>query len=63
MAKIIKPPKCNHLSLFLLGLGFRIVNKIRHVIIGYKSPRPFSTKEIGRSVSYYLRVVKNWEKA
>jgi len=63
MTKIIKPPRYNQLSLFLLGLGFRIVNKIRHVIIGYKTPRPFSTKEIERSVSYCLRVVKNWEKA
>ncbi len=33
------------------------------MIIGYKTPCPFSTKEIESSVSYCLRVVKNWEKA
>jgi len=61
MIKVIRPPRYNRFFLFALGLSLRIINKVRRSIIGYTSPRPFSTQEIERSVQYVLNVVKNWE--
>lgn len=55
--------KRNQFFLFTLGLCLRVVNKVRRIVIGYTSPRTFSTKEIERNVIYCLNVVKNWEKA
>lgn len=63
MTKIIKPPRYNQFFLFSLGLCLRIINKIRHTLIGYTTPRPFSTTKIERSVIYCFNVVKNWERA
>ncbi len=64
MTKVIQPPKkYSQFFLLIIGLIFRIINKIRHLIIGYASPRPFSSRDIERSVEYTLSVVANWEKA
>ena len=64
MTKVIRPPKkYTQFFLFIIGLILRIINKIRHSIIGYTSPRPFSSRDIERSVEYTLNVVANWEKA
>jgi len=49
--------------LYVIGLILRIINKIRHLIFGYTTPRPFSSdQDIERSVAYTLRVVAQWEK-
>ncbi len=64
MTKIIQPPEnIPNFFLFIIGFILRIINKIRHSIIGYTSPRPFSSRDIERSVNYTLNVVANWEKA
>lgn len=60
---LITPPKYNQFFLFILGLCIRSINKVRRIIIGYTSSRPFSTKEIERNVGYCLNVVKNWMNA
>jgi len=61
MIKVIRPPKYSQVFLFTLGLCLRIINKIRRSMIGYTTPRTFSTKEIKRSVTYCLDVVRYWE--
>jgi len=63
MTEIIKPPKYNQNFLFLMGLFLRIINKIRHSLIGYKTARTFSPDKVDQSVAYCLNVVKNWERA
>ncbi|MBN1799622.1 MAG: methyltransferase domain-containing protein [Spirochaetales bacterium] len=65
MNKVIHPPKSKAaFFLFIIGLMLRIINKIRHSIMGYTSPRPFSSaRESERSVKYTLAVVENWRKA
>ncbi len=63
MTKVIQPSeKHTQFFLFITGLILRIINKIRHSIMGYTSPRPFSSRNIERSVEYTLNVVANWEK-
>ena len=62
MTKIIKPPKHNQFFLFSIGLCLMVINKIRHILIGYTTPRPFSTTEIELSIIYCFNVVKNWER-
>jgi SAM-dependent methyltransferase len=60
--RIIKPKKFNWFFLYALGLALSFMNKIRHSLAGYKTPRPFSIAEIDRSIDYCLDVVNNWEK-
>lgn len=62
MVDTIKPPVYNQYFLYGLGLCLRVINKVRRTLIGYTTPRPFSTKEVERSVSYCIDVVENWEK-
>jgi hypothetical protein len=61
MARIINPPEYNHVYLYLLGVAFMVLNKVRHRIMGYKTPRTFSTTEIERSVDYCINVVNQHE--
>lgn len=65
MTEVIQPPvNIANFFLFIIGLILRIINKIRHSIIGYTSPRPFSaTEDIEHNVKYTLKVVENWDKA
>ena len=62
MIKIMKVKPRNPLFLFTLGICLLSVNKLRRAIIGYASPRTFSPKEIERSATYCVDVVKKWEK-
>ncbi len=63
MAEAMTPPNLNQLLLYTLGLSLRVINKFRRSIIGYTTPRSFSTKDITRAVIYCLEVVENWRKA
>jgi len=45
---------------FCIGIVFMILNKIRHEIMGYRTPRPFSIMEFERCVDYDFKVVDNW---
>ncbi|NUO09654.1 MAG: methyltransferase domain-containing protein [Candidatus Brocadia sp.] len=42
------------------GTVFLILNCIRHKLFGYRTPRPFSIKEIERSINYDFSIVDNW---
>lgn len=52
---------------FLENIYYKIVgalilglNKIRHLIIGYKTPRTFPITEFRRAIEYDIEVVNNW---
>jgi hypothetical protein len=63
--KVIQPPRIiPNFFIFIVGFILRIINKIRHSLIGYTSPRPFSSaQDMERSVVYTLKVVRDWEEA
>ncbi|GAA0398544.1 hypothetical protein Acor_34210 [Acrocarpospora corrugata] len=44
-----------------LGLGLGLANAVRHRSRGYRSPRPYPTEEVERSVDYVVAVVDRWE--
>ncbi|MEU9886673.1 methyltransferase domain-containing protein [Sphaerisporangium sp. NPDC051011] len=44
------------------GLAMGMANAVRHRLRGYRTPRPFTTDEVGRSVDYVLGVVDQWLK-
>ncbi len=43
-----------------IGFLFLVLNKIRHTIEGYKTPRTFSVSNIDTSINYDIDVVNNW---
>jgi len=47
--------------LYWLGLSFMALNKVRHMVGGYKTPRTFSTESVSRSVDYSVQVCDEWE--
>jgi hypothetical protein len=49
---------------FLAGLLLRVLNKIRHRVMGYTTPRPFTgAPDTGRDAAYTLDVVTDWLEA
>lgn len=44
----------------LAGFGILVLNKIRHSLQGYKTPRPFPVSEINRAIEYDYSVVQHW---
>ena len=44
----------------MAGFGILVLNKIRHSLQGYKSPRPFPISEIRRAIDYDYSVVDHW---
>lgn len=44
----------------MVGLVFMVLNKVRHEIEGYKTPRPFSVKQYDRCIEYDFNVVDTW---
>ncbi len=47
---------------FLIGIVFMMLNKVRHSLMGYKTPRPFGIQERARCVEYDFGVVDGWLK-
>jgi len=60
--KVMQPKKYHWLFLHFLGLAFSLMNRVRHSVLGYRTPRPFRSDQIDRSIDYCLEVVGNWEK-
>lgn len=58
----MKPMKnyFNNLFYYCLGGIFLFLNKIRYSIRGYKTPRPFSIKEINKGIDYDFTTVDFW---
>ncbi|NLX07645.1 MAG: class I SAM-dependent methyltransferase [Phycisphaerae bacterium] len=63
MSRPLTPRKLNQHLLHVTGLGLCMVNRVRRGLIGYTSPRPFTSQQIERSVEYTLGVVKGWREA
>lgn len=62
MPKLIDPKQHRPLLYFFIGLVFLMINKIRHTLQGYTTPRPFSANDIEKNVQYDTDVVNNWLK-
>ena len=45
---------------FIIGYVFLIVSKIKIIIGGYKSPKPFDFEDINRCIDYDLSIVNHW---
>lgn len=56
----ISPPLDSNLFCWSSGGAILLLNKIKHTIQGYVSPRTFSINEIERSVKYDFSVVALW---
>lgn len=59
-SKIIKVPKPFNRIYYWIGLVFLLLNKIRHSIRGYTSPRTFPITEFERAIEYDFRVFNHW---
>jgi len=55
--KIVNPGKASNGPCKLSGAAILVANKIRHAIMGYRTPRPFGSEEIDRAVEYDFSVV------
>ena len=42
------------------GIGFLILSKIKSIILGYSTPKPFGISDFQRCVEYDIRVVDGW---
>ena len=60
---ILNLPEPNNLFCHLAGTTILLLNKIRHSIEGYKTPRTFPISEIDRAIDYDINVVNNWTDA
>jgi hypothetical protein len=45
---------------FLAGIIFMILAKIKNLIYGYSSPKPFSVNQFQRSIEYDIKIVDHW---
>ena len=45
---------------FTAGIFFLALSKVRNLIIGYSSPKPFGNSEVDRCINYDIQVVINW---
>jgi len=57
----VKPPLDSNFSCWLSGVIILALNKIKHSIQGYTSPRTFPINEIARAVEYDYSVVALWK--
>jgi SAM-dependent methyltransferase len=53
-------PEPNNLAYYWIGFAFLVLNKIRHSIRGYTSPRPFPITQIQRAIEYDFSIVTHW---
>jgi len=58
----IKPKSVHNIFYYFSGLLFLFLNKIRHSVCGYLTPRPFSVIKIDKTIDYDFSVVQNWQK-
>jgi SAM-dependent methyltransferase len=48
--------------MYFLGLSIAILNRLRHVVLDYRTPRPIDPGEIQKNIDYVNDVVNNFEK-
>jgi SAM-dependent methyltransferase len=56
----VYPPAHYPTAYYLAGLALMLLNKIRHAIRGYKTPRPFSSKHADLTANYSHEIVRHW---
>lgn len=61
--KIHKTPRPYNLFYYGMGLLALVLNKIRHSLRGYRTPRTFPISEIQRAAEYDLSIVNHWLRA
>ncbi len=59
-AEIVKPGSVHNFSYHFVGEIILVLNKIRHEIQGYRSPRSFPVSEIQKAIAYDFAVVEKW---
>ena len=60
MTATVHPPKAHNLAYHCVGGAVLFLNKVRHSIQGYATPRPFAASDIRKAVEYDLAVVAGW---
>ena len=56
----VSPAKVHNFLHHCAGAAILVANKIRHAVMGYRTPRPFSASQIARAVKYDFDVVDGW---
>ena len=56
----VNPGKTSNWLNHCVGGLILATNKIRHAVMGYRTPRPFDASQIDRAVRYDLEVVDRW---
>ena len=57
---VTPPDKYNNFMCHLMGLAILFLNKIRHELQGYTTPKPFHSTEYLRAIEYDILVVSKW---
>jgi SAM-dependent methyltransferase len=60
--EIVQPPGPHNRLYHLVGLGFLALNSWRHRIRGYRTPRPWFSRDTGRILRYDRAVFSNWQR-
>lgn len=59
--EITSPPEVNNFLYWLVGALILPINKFRHKLQGYTTPRTFNISEFERAVEYDFSVVESWQ--
>lgn len=51
----------NNYFFYIAGLIILVLNKIRHTLTGYTTPRPFPVSEIEKAIEYDYTVTNRWQ--
>lgn len=58
--QLVQPPKPRNRVYHLAGLGILALNSWRHRLQGYRTPRPWFSRDAGRILEYDRAVWENW---
>lgn len=59
--QLIQPPPPRNRFYHLAGLGLLALNSWRHRLRGYRTPRPWFSRDAGRILEYDRAVFRNWQ--
>lgn len=60
MTTTVCPPRAHNLAYHCVGGVILFLNKLRHAVQGYATPRPFAGSDIDRAIAYDVSVVSGW---
>ena len=58
--EVVKLSSINNPLYYFIGLVLLMMNKVRHAMIGYRTPRPFPVSDIAKAVNYDISVFNEW---